>query len=175
MDQFLLASSPSNRAEHARLTHALQSLVAELDQTLQGHLDLERSALESRRSRLIEDDNQVIEPSAAITDSLLRSLAEADLREEILAEREQGILQIHQDVLNLRGLFSQVALHVDQQGVLLDNIEANIESANVQATSASNELRRTERASSSSHFPGGKCPLILLLVLVVIGLLAAFR
>ena len=134
-------------------------------------METERSDLEKRRSIVL---TAASDESAIITDSLLQSLAQADLEEELLAEREQGIIQIHQDVINLRGLFTQVALHVDQQGVLLDNIESNIESTAQQAQGTAEELRTTlDTNYNSSRL--AKCPLILLLLLLVFGGLVALR
>ncbi len=95
-------------------------------------------------------EQQLVDP----TDALLASLAEVEVQEDLVRERQLGINAIHRDVVHVRGLFQEVAYHVEHQGRLLDNIEANV-STTVDASSIANqELRRgveyTRRSTKQS-------------------------
>lgn len=41
------------------------------------------------------------------------------LQEDIIREREEGIRNIHSDIVAIRGLFQEVAWHVSEQGQVL--------------------------------------------------------
>ena len=155
------------QAQLNRFSVNLQTLIAELDQAMRVELQNQESDLRERRSYRMDEDF-ARSPDDHLTDHLLHQLAEADLAEEILAEREEGIRQIQQDVASLRSLFGQVAFHVNQQGVLLDNIEANVDSAAENTGDANTQLRQTYETGYSQRRLN-KCLLFFGLFLCVVG------
>ena len=172
LDQFDRNTPQSDRlsrAELNRFSAALKSLLVELDQTMRAHLESEQADFvqeaEIRRSLVVPSEDDTL------TDALLQQLAQTELAEELLAERELGIQQIQQDVVNLRGLFTQVAFHVNQQGAMLEDIEANIEHTFQDTANASHELRTTADAGYGGGRARTRCLLVVLVLVLIVGLL----
>ncbi|KAF4725274.1 Nin1 binding protein [Perkinsus olseni] len=101
------------------------------------------------------------------TDALLLSMAELDLQEDIIRERQEGIRSIHSDIVAIRGLFQEVAWHVSDQGQVLDNIETNIGQAALRTGQANHELAiANERVRKNMYWY--VCYVITIVIIVIL-------
>ncbi|CAI7919997.1 unnamed protein product [Closterium sp. NIES-54] len=72
--------------------------------------------------------------------------------EAVIEEREQGIQEIQQQIVEVNEIFQDLAVLVREQGGMIDDIEANIEGSRAQAVNANKHLTqaaRSQRESSS--------------------------
>lgn len=161
-DMRTLVVTQLDQFEYQRLTSNLVKSLNELESVMLLHIEDEQYDILKRRSHssFVDDQNIQTDP----TDSMLVSLAEAEAQEDIIKEREEGIIQIQKDVRNLRGLFQDVAYHVNQQTALIDNIEANLVTAIDRTSGTNNELRITNHNTRT----GTKSYLVALALLLVI-------
>ncbi|EER18479.1 hypothetical protein Pmar_PMAR005422 [Perkinsus marinus ATCC 50983] len=168
----------AEQLEEQRLRDSLGSLLSSLDQLLSSFLVSEERTLEKERVRADEIDEGIransqkypsyastsytgmVEPMADHsqpvedpTDALLLSMAELDLQEDIIREREEGIRNIHSDIVAIRGLFQEVAWHVSEQGQVIDNIETNMGQAAHRTGQANRELAiASERVRKNIYY-----------------------
>ncbi|KAK4055014.1 t-SNARE affecting a late Golgi compartment protein 2 [Microbotryomycetes sp. JL221] len=84
-----------------------------------------------------------------------------------VSQREQEIIQIAQSITDLSDLFKDLSSLVIDQGTLLDRVDWNVEQMNVDVGRAVEELKTATKHQRRS----GKCQLIFLLVLLIIGCL----
>ena len=91
--------------------------------------------------------------------------AEIDYNETLIEEREQDIQQISQDIFEINGLFTSLHGIVQEQGIQIDNIEANMESIAVNAESAGEELVVASKTQKKTR--NLMCWILLILVLIV--------
>ncbi|KAF4671354.1 Nin1 binding protein [Perkinsus chesapeaki] len=162
----LAGDDADKQLEEQRLRDSLGSLLSSVDQLLSSFLVSEERTLQKERVRADEIDEGIRSsskqqypsyastsntrtPEAADvdsqaqedpTDALLLSMAELDLQEDIIREREEGIRNIHSDIVAIRGLFQEVAWHVTEQGQVIDNIETNMGQAALRTGQANREL-----------------------------------
>jgi t-SNARE complex subunit (syntaxin) len=100
------------------------------------------------------------------TDELLLAAAEVDYQEEIVRQREEGINHIQRDVNKIHDLFQDVAMHVTQQGEMLDNIEANVTNARDETGAANQQLLHASRRAPSAR-QNFLCFLLILFIILV--------
>lgn len=112
--------------------------------------------IESRRQEVLQLENEVV------------------FNEAIIEEREQGIQEIQQQIGEVNEIFKDLAVLVHEQGVMIDDIDSNIESsysATVQAKSQLNKASKSQKSNSSLT-----CLLLVIfgvVLLIVIIVLAA--
>ncbi len=97
------------------------------------------------------------------TDELLLASAEIDYQEDLIRQREEGINTIQRDVNTINRLFQDVAVHVTNQGEMLDHIESNVTNARDQTSQANRELTAANRRS-----PSAKRTLLQFLILLIL-------
>ena len=163
-DMRTLVVSQLDQFEYQRLSSNLVKSLNELESVMLLHIEEEQQDINSRRSQSNLPDDETIHHDP--TDSMLVTLAEAEAQEEIIREREEGIIQIQKDVRNLRGLFQDVAYHVNRQTYLIDNIEANLVTA-TDRTARTNEELRVTNANTRRGTKSYLMALALLLVIAV--------
>jgi t-SNARE complex subunit (syntaxin) len=56
--------------------------------------------------------------------------------------REQAIRQLESDILDVNQIFKELATMVHEQGEMVDSIEANVESAQIEVSQGASELSR---------------------------------
>lgn len=112
--------------------------------------------IESRRQEVLQLENEVV------------------FNEAIIEEREQGIQEIQQQIGEVNEIFKDLAVLVHEQGVMIDDIDSNIESsysATVQAKSQLHKASKSQKSNSSLT-----CLLLVIfgvVLLIVIIVLAA--
>jgi t-SNARE complex subunit (syntaxin) len=103
-----------------------------------------------------------------VTDQMLLAAAEVDFQEEIIRQREAGINNIQRDVHRIHDLFQDVAIHVTDQGQVLDHIEANFASAADRTRNANDQLIAANRRRGSTRQNMFCLLLISILILIVL-------
>eukprot|EP00897_Mesotaenium_endlicherianum_P000767 jgi/Mesen1/10691/ME000009S10473 len=71
--------------------------------------------------------------------------------EAIIEEREQGILEIQQQIGEVNEIFKDLAVLVNEQGVLIDDIENNIETSHGHITTANKQLTKAAKSQRSAN------------------------
>ncbi|KAJ7538034.1 hypothetical protein O6H91_11G032100 [Diphasiastrum complanatum] len=77
---------------------------------------------------------------------------EVTFNEALIEEREQGIKEIQEQIGEVNEIFKDLAVLVHEQGVMIDDIDSNVEgahSATVQATHQLVKASKTQKSSSS--------------------------
>lgn len=90
--------------------------------------------IESRRQEVLQLENEVV------------------FNEAIIEEREQGLQEIQQQIGEVNEIFKDLAVLVHEQGVMIDDIDSNIESsysATVQAKSQLAKASKSQKSNSS--------------------------
>lgn len=94
------------------------------------------------------------------------------VNEGILAEREAGIGNIHKTVNQVAEIFQDLALLVSEQGEQIDNIQTNIEVANMQTQRGVRELTKANRSQKRARTRlccvAGVCIGALVLLLLIL-------
>ncbi|CAN8300208.1 unnamed protein product [Cochlearia groenlandica] len=104
--------------------------------------------LQSRRQEVVFLDNEIT------------------FNEAIIEEREQGIREVQEQIGEVNEIFKDLAVLVNGQGVMIDDISSNIDNSHVATVQATDQLRKaaqTQRANSSLT-----CLLILIFGIVLL-------
>jgi syntaxin 7 len=110
---------------------------------------LEQQALlrESKRQELMQLDGEI------------------DYNNALIAERDAGIAEIQSQIGEVNEIFQDLAVLVNEQGTMLDDIEANIVRTSVKTRDARQELVKAETSQRAAR---GKLMWLLLLAVVVL-------
>jgi syntaxin 7 len=96
---------------------------------------------------------------------LLQLDGEIDYNNALIEEREAGILEIQSQIGEVNEIFQDLAVLVNEQGTMIDDIEANIVRTSAKTKEARGELVKAE---SSQRAARGK---LLWMLLALVGLL----
>ncbi len=109
----------------------------EMNREAVGHSDSEQqSLLQSTRGRRQE---------------LVRDEGEMEFNNALIEEREQGILEIQQQIGEVNEIFQDLAVLVNEQGQMIDDIEANIVSTAVRTKDAQRELTKADKSQKAAR------------------------
>ncbi|CAM6084728.1 unnamed protein product [Calypogeia fissa] len=108
---------------------------------------------EQRRQDILQLDNEVV------------------FNEAVIEEREQGIREIQQQIGEVNEIFKDLAVLVNEQGVMIDDIDSNIENSYAATTQASRQLGKAVTSQKSNNTMS--CLLlvifaVLLLIIVIV-------
>jgi syntaxin 7 len=81
-----------------------------------------------------------------------------------IAEREEAINNIHQEMLDVHEIFKTLASLSHEQGYLLDNIESNIDDVVINVERADEELISADKKQQKYN----KCLWSILILLIII-------
>jgi hypothetical protein len=87
---------------------------------------------------------------------------EVVFNEAVIEEREQGIQEIHQQIGEVNEIFKDLAVLVNEQGYMIDDIESHIESANAATVQGNRQLVKAVKTQKSGSS-------IMCLILVIVG------
>jgi len=81
------------------------------------------------------------------------SAVEIDMRfnDQLIEERERGIAEIQQQIGEVNEIFQDLAVLVNEQGNMIDDIEANIVSTAVRTKEAQKELTKADKSQKSAR------------------------
>lgn len=114
------------------------------------------------------DDDETDERRGLIEAARGQQLAlehEQQFNDMLIQDREQDIRAIEKTVLEVNEIFVDLSRLVVDQGVLIDNIESNVEKANAQVDTGVSELRQASEYQKSART---KLCILALIVLVVV-------
>ncbi|CAM6022931.1 unnamed protein product [Sphagnum balticum] len=114
--------------------------------------------------KLMPEDNQ--EQRALLAEQkrqdFLQLENEVVFNEAVIEEREQGIQEIHQQIGEVNEIFKDLAVLVNEQGYMIDDIESHIESANAASVQSNRQLVKAVKTQKSGSS-------IMCLILVIVG------
>ena len=108
----------------------------EMNREAVGHSDSEQQSLlqsTSRRQELVRDEGEM------------------EFNNALIEEREQGILEIQQQIGEVNEIFQDLAVLVNEQGQMIDDIEANIVSTAVRTKDAQRELTKADKSQKAAR------------------------
>lgn len=131
---------------------------SELNLTPEDIYNKEQQALlvEQRRQEVLLLDNEVI------------------FNEAVIEERDQGIREIQQQIGEVNEIFKDLAVLVHEQGIIIDDIDSNIESSHAATIQANRQLSKASKSQKSNSSLA--CLLLVVfgaVLLIVIIVLAA--
>jgi syntaxin 7 len=128
----------------------------EMNREAVGHSDSEQQSLlqsTSRRQELVRDEGEM------------------EFNNALIEEREQGILEIQQQIGEVNEIFQDLAVLVNEQGQMIDDIEANIVSTAVRTKDAQRELTKADKSQKAAR---NKMICVAIAVAVVLVFLVLF-
>nr|CAD7453401.1 unnamed protein product [Timema tahoe] len=149
------------RVHYHTLTRALRDAVADFNLTLDRHKEkceaLVRQQLRIVRQSITNEDclRQIQKGELSVfTDNIIIETLEARVALDILRDRQEDLERIEKSIIELRDMFSNMALLVELQGEKLDNIEHHVSQSKdyvkegATNTRKAKELRKSYRKSN---------------------------
>lgn len=116
-----------------------------------------------------EDENDgTFEQRQAQEQQELLNQQELDYQQNLIQEREAEIQGIEQGIEELNEIFTDLGAIVNEQGTIIDNIEANVYNMSGSTREAAAELTKAARYQRSSR---GKAFCLLIILLVILGVI----
>ncbi|XP_078524134.1 syntaxin-2 isoform X2 [Lissotriton helveticus] len=123
-----------------------------------------KSTTDEELEEMLESGNPSIFTSDIISDSQITRQALNEIE-----ARHQDIMKLESSIRELHDMFVDMAMLVETQGEMINNIEKNVSSAEVYVERAKEETKKAVKYQSKAR---RKKWIIILLVLVALGLLA---
>ncbi|EAL63513.1 syntaxin 7 [Dictyostelium discoideum AX4] len=125
-----------------------------------------------------DDDNREDEHQSLMESSRRQQLAQIEAEREyqnsIIQERDEGIRKIEQSIVEINEIFVDLSGLVAEQGVMINTIEASLESTTINTKEGVNHLREASKNQKSSRNKMCWIVLILLIVCAVLGVILFF-
>ena len=86
----------------------------------------------------------------------------------LIEEREQGILEIQQQIGEVNEIFQDLAVLVNEQGQMIDDIEANIVSTAVRTKDAQRELTKADKSQKAARNKMICLAVVIAVVLIIL-------
>lgn len=116
----------------------------------------------------LEEENQTSEEvNAPQGEMLIQDLAN---NKEVLDERRKNLEAIHQTSAKIKDMSDSMAKQLDEQGAILDDIEANVITAEDNAAKAKEEIKKADEMSRGNR---KKYICLIIIILVAIGAITA--
>lgn len=93
---------------------------------------------------------------------------EVSFNEAIIEERDQGIKEIQNQISEVNEIFKDLAVLVNEQGVIIDDIGSNVESSYVATVEATTHLVKASKSQKSRKCLSCWIPLAILAVVIII-------
>ncbi|OIT37578.1 syntaxin-22 [Nicotiana attenuata] len=148
-------SSATGKIANGKLAKDFQSVVKKFQKSQQ--LAAQRSSLHSFHF----PRNQSIP-----TGALVHLEHEILLDEAIIEEREQGIMEIQQQIGEVNEMFKDLALMVHEQGIMLDDISSNIQTSHDATTQAAQQLTKASKIQQCNSSMG--CLLVVIIGVILL-------
>ena len=99
---------------------------------------------------------------------LMSNEGEMEYNNALIAEREQGIAEIQQQIGEVNEIFQDLAVLVNEQGQMIDDIEANIVSTAVRTKDARRELTKADKSQKAARNKMICLAIVIAVVLIVL-------
>jgi len=120
-----------------------------------------------------EDETQSLMESSR-RQQLQQVESEREYQNAIIQERDEGIRQIEQSIVEINEIFMDLSTLVSEQGVMLDTIEGSIRQTEINTKEGVGQLRKAAEHQKSSRTKMCWLALILLIVAAVLGVILFF-
>ncbi|XP_055351562.1 syntaxin-12-like isoform X2 [Paramacrobiotus metropolitanus] len=116
-----------------------------------------------------EDDSQRgYGQQSAVPQSQTTVQVEQEVDLQGLREREDAIRKLEADISDVNQIFKDLAIMVHEQGEIIDNIEAHVDSATVNVQHATQELNTARKYQSKSRRKTAILVIILIVIVLII-------
>lgn len=155
-------SSATKKIADAKLAKDFQSVLKKFQKAQQLAAQREAAYTPFISQEIISSRSPELQISSSISPQsgsiLLESKRQDDVQLEhdivfngaIIEEREQGIIEIQQQIGELNEMFKDLALLVHEQGNMLDDISSNIESSHDATAQAAKQLTKASKIQQSN-------------------------
>ena len=99
---------------------------------------------------------------------LMQTEGEMEFNNALIEEREAGILEIQQQIGEVNEIFQDLAVLVNEQGQMIDDIEANIVSTAVRTKDAQRELTKADKSQKAARNKMICLAIVIAVVLIVL-------
>ncbi|KAG8198900.1 hypothetical protein JTE90_015112 [Oedothorax gibbosus] len=99
---------------------------------------------------------------------------EEEVNLELLREREEAVRKLEADIVDVNHIFTDLATLVHEQGEVIDSIEANVESAQIQVSEGTQQLAKARKHQAAARRKACFLVMFLVFVVVIIGLIIYF-
>lgn len=99
---------------------------------------------------------------------LMHTEGEMEFNNALIEEREAGILEIQQQIGEVNEIFQDLAVLVNEQGQMIDDIEANIVSTAVRTKDAQRELTKADKSQKAARNKMICLAIVIAVVLIVL-------
>uniref|UniRef100_A0A2L2XZD4 Syntaxin-7 n=1 Tax=Parasteatoda tepidariorum TaxID=114398 RepID=A0A2L2XZD4_PARTP len=96
---------------------------------------------------------------------------EEEVNLELLREREEAVRKLEADIVDVNHIFTDLATLVHEQGEVIDSIEANVESTQIQVAEGTQQLAKARRSQAAARRKACFIVAIFVFVAIVIGLI----
>ncbi|KAG0673310.1 Syntaxin PEP12 [Kluyveromyces marxianus] len=145
-----------------RRINAVAKAALKQEEDKQSHSFSEQILLEDEERSQQQQQRQKTQQSQVVIEREPINNEEFAYQQHLIRERDQEISNIERGITELNGIFKDLGGLVQQQGQLVDSIEANLYNVADNTRSAANELNRAMRSGSSTR----KLKLYFLLILL---------
>ncbi|RWR74431.1 syntaxin-22 [Cinnamomum micranthum f. kanehirae] len=173
--------NPSKKIEDAKLARDFQAILQDYQKVQRLAAEREAAYAPSGPPSSLAESSGSIEHSSQDTDQDGHSFLREQKRQEILLlgnevafneaiidEREQGIKDIQDQIGQANEIFRDLAVLVHEQGVVIDDIDSNIEGSHATTAQARTQLAKASKSVKSRSSWCWWVLIIFVLVLVIV-------
>ncbi|XP_054710011.1 syntaxin-7-like [Uloborus diversus] len=96
---------------------------------------------------------------------------EEEVNLELLREREEAVRKLEADIVDVNHIFKDLATLVHEQGEVIDSIEANVESAQIQVSEGTQQLAKARRHQAAARRKVCILVVVFIIAAIIIGLI----
>lgn len=177
-------TSPSQRYIQDKLSHQFSSALSDFQATQRLSAEKTRQYVMAARhvafdhnnpgylhSECIEAGNHEVPVPLVQQQVSISAQGDVDFQESLIIEREEEIRGIEQGITELNDIFKDLGTMVNEQGVLIDSIDANVNCVATDHHAANMELRQAARSQKGAR-NRACCVLFILAIVLMIVFLA---
>lgn len=140
LKEFQKAQRTAAERETAYAPFVAQAVLPSTYMASELNLSAEDTQIQEHRALLVEQRRQEV----LLLDN------EIVFNEALIEERDQGIQDIQQQIGEVNEIFKDLAVLVHEQGVMIDDIDSNIETSHAATTQANRQLAKAAKSQKSN-------------------------
>nr|XP_026691180.1 syntaxin-12 isoform X1 [Ciona intestinalis]XP_026691183.1 syntaxin-12 isoform X2 [Ciona intestinalis] len=154
-----------------RLTNDLKDVSMSFQDVQRDIAKIERESV--ARMRSLSESNQETQPFIGAQGGMqMQEMATHDI--SVLEERERELQKLESDIVDVNIIFKDLAKIVEDQGEMIDSIEANVEAAHERVDKGKSELGQAVKNQKKSRKKKIICGIILLVLIIILILIIYF-
>uniref|UniRef100_F6Y3U3 t-SNARE coiled-coil homology domain-containing protein n=1 Tax=Ciona intestinalis TaxID=7719 RepID=F6Y3U3_CIOIN len=163
-----------------RLTNDLKDVSMSFQDVQRDIAKIERESV--ARMRSLSESNQETQPFIGAQgehqyNNLIRGMQMQEMATHdisVLEERERELQKLESDIVDVNIIFKDLAKIVEDQGEMIDSIEANVEAAHERVDKGKSELGQAVKNQKKSRKKKIICGIILLVLIIILILIIYF-